>query len=94
VTGVQTCALPISEYQQLLAPDENIALPLVDAWRYKHPDIARAPTAGLHGFKWPERADCFDFFFVTADLLSRLTEVEVQSETAASDHQPIVLDLA
>jgi endonuclease/exonuclease/phosphatase family metal-dependent hydrolase len=82
------------EYQELLAPDPDIALPLADAWRHKHPEIARAPTAGLHGFKWPERADCFDYFFVTEDLLPRLTEVEVQSETAASDHQPIVLDLA
>lgn len=81
------------EYHELLAPDEAIALPLVDAWRHKHPAIARAPTAGLHGFKWPERADCFDYFFITADLLPRLAEVEVQSETSASDHQPIVLDL-
>ena len=81
------------EYQELIAPDDSIALPLVDAWRHKHPDIARAPTAGLHGFKWPERADCFDYFFVTQDLVGRIAEVEVQSETAASDHQPIVLDI-
>jgi endonuclease/exonuclease/phosphatase family metal-dependent hydrolase len=56
------------EYQELLAPDPDIALPLVDAWRYKHPEIARAPTAGLHGFKWPVKADCYDYFFVTEDL--------------------------
>jgi endonuclease/exonuclease/phosphatase family metal-dependent hydrolase len=82
------------DYQQVLARDDSSALPLVDAWRARHPDIARAPTAGLHGFSWPDRADCYDYFFVTEDLLPRLTEVEVQSETAASDHQPIVLDIA
>ena len=56
--------------------------------------MPRPPTAGIHGFKWPEKADCFDYFFVTEDLAGAVTEVEVQSETAASDHQPIVLDLA
>jgi exonuclease III len=30
---------------------------------------------------------------VTDDLAPRLTAVDVQSETAASDHQPVVLDL-
>ncbi|MES2149738.1 MAG: endonuclease/exonuclease/phosphatase family protein [Pseudomonadota bacterium] len=81
------------DYQELLAPDDSDTLPLVDAWRHRHPTISRAPTAGLHGFRWPERADCFDYFFVTEDLVARLGEVEVQSETAASDHQPIVLDI-
>jgi endonuclease/exonuclease/phosphatase family metal-dependent hydrolase len=81
------------DYQHMLAPDDSNALPLVDAWRAKHPNIARAPTAGLHGFAWPDKADCYDYFFVTEDLMPRVTEVEVQSETAASDHQPIVLDI-
>jgi exonuclease III len=31
---------------------------------------------------------------VTRDLEQRIVSAEVQSETAASDHQPIVLDLA
>jgi endonuclease/exonuclease/phosphatase family metal-dependent hydrolase len=81
------------EYQELLAPQEGVALPLVDAWSATHPNMARAPTAGLHGFAWPDKPDCYDYFFVTEDLVGRLREVEVQSETAASDHQPIVLDI-
>lgn len=81
------------DYAEMLAPGDG-ALPLVDAWRLKHPDSARAPTAGLHGYKWPDRADCFDYFFVTEDLAPRISEATVQSETAASDHQPIVLDLS
>ncbi len=82
-----------SDYGELLARDDSIALPFIDAWHATHPGVARAPTAGLHGFKWPQRADCYDYFFVTEDLLGRVAECEVQSETAASDHQPIVLDL-
>ena len=81
------------EYEALLAPPLSGELALVDAWRARHPDHARAPTAGLHGFAWPEKPDCYDYFFVTEDLLPRIGEVEVQSETAVSDHQPIVMDL-
>lgn len=82
-----------SEHAEMLATDGSIALPLVDAWSQTHPDTARAPTAGLHGFKWPDRPQCYDYFFVTEDLVPRLNEVTVQSETAASDHQPIVIDI-
>ena len=82
-----------AEYAEILATDESIALPLVDAWSHAHPNTARAPTAGLHGFKWPERPACYDYFFITEDLLPRLNDVSVQSETAASDHQPIVIDI-
>lgn len=81
------------EHAEMLATDDSIALPLVDAWSQTHPDSARAPTAGLHGFKWPDRPQCYDYFFVTEDLVPRLNEVTVQSETAASDHQPIVIDI-
>ncbi len=44
----------------------------------------------IHGRRQP---DCYDYFFVTEDLVRRVAGVEVQSETAASDHQPVVLDL-
>jgi endonuclease/exonuclease/phosphatase family metal-dependent hydrolase len=82
-----------ADYQALLAAPEAGALPLVDAWGVLHGDMARAPTAGLHGFPWPERPECYDYFFVTDDLAPRLKALEIQSETAASDHQPVVLEL-
>ena len=81
------------DYAALLAAPEGSALALVDAWRVVHGDMARAPTTGLHGYPWPERPECYDYFFVTDDLAPRLTALDVQSETAASDHQPVVLDL-
>jgi endonuclease/exonuclease/phosphatase family metal-dependent hydrolase len=81
------------EYAELVAPNPD-ALELVDAWRATHPEHARAPTTGLHGFAWPDKPDCYDFCFVTKDLAPRVALAEVQSETAASDHQPIMLDLS
>ncbi len=92
--GDFNCTPSSPEYKELIAPEQGIALPLVDAWSATHPHIARAPTAGLHGFAWPEKPECYDYFFVTEDLVPRLSEVEVLSETSASDHQPIVLDIA
>jgi endonuclease/exonuclease/phosphatase family metal-dependent hydrolase len=82
------------DYRALLAPAPAGALDLLDAWRVRHGDMARAPTAGLHGFKWPEKPDCYDYFFVTEDLAGRVADMSVQSETSASDHQPIVLDVS
>ncbi len=81
-----------SDYQAMLAPIDD-APAFVDAWRVAHGGVARAPTTGLHGYPWPDKPDCYDYFFVTDDLAPRVATVEVQSETAASDHQPIVLDL-
>ncbi|QJE00657.1 hypothetical protein HH212_12025 [Massilia forsythiae] len=81
------------DYRELVAPHEPGALQLVDAWHARHGDMARAPTTGLHGFPWPDKPECYDYFFVTDDLAPRIAEVNVQSETAVSDHQPIVLDL-
>lgn len=82
------------EYHELIAPEVGIALPLVDAWSATHPGQAHAPTAGLHGFDWPDKPACYDYFFVTEDLVERVAAVEVLSEPAVSDHQPIVLDIS
>jgi endonuclease/exonuclease/phosphatase family metal-dependent hydrolase len=82
------------DYYALVAPPDEGALAFVDAWRANHPSQPHAPTAGLHGFAWPDKPACYDYFFVTEDLAPRIAAVEVRSETAASDHQPLVLDLS
>lgn len=82
-----------SDYAAMTAPQEQGVLGWKDAWRIVHGDHPRAPTTGLHGFPWPERPECYDYFFVTEDLAGRIANVDVQSETAASDHQPVVLEL-
>lgn len=65
-----------------------------DAWRALHPDRRHAPSVGLHGAEWPDRAYCCDFFFVSTDLVPRLRTLRVVADTPASDHQPVVLELA
>jgi endonuclease/exonuclease/phosphatase family metal-dependent hydrolase len=82
------------DYRELVVPPQPGALGLVDAWPAANPRVPRAPTTGLHGFAWPDKAECYDYFFVTSDLEARVGAVDVQSETAASDHQPVVLDLS
>jgi len=82
-----------ADYRELLAPPAPGELALLDAWKVCHADMARAPTAGLHGYPWPDRPECYDYFFVTEDLAPRVKALKVQSETAASDHQPVILDL-
>ena len=84
--GDFNCAPDSAEYQVLVAS-------LHDAWRIRHPDTANAPTAGLHSFPWPDKPGCYDYFFVTHDLVVRLADMFIQSETSVSDHQPIVLDM-
>lgn len=92
--GDFNCTPDDEAYQALTAPFGDGTPALADAWRVRHGDMARAPTAGLHGYKWPDRADCYDYCFVTGDLAARVAEVKVQSETSVSDHQPVVLDLS
>ena len=76
-----------------LAPDTHRPH-WVDAWPVAHGARAHAPSVGLHGAEWPDRAYCCDFFFVTSDLAPRVRALEVLADTAASDHQPVVMELA
>jgi endonuclease/exonuclease/phosphatase family metal-dependent hydrolase len=66
-----------------------------DAWTICHPAVPHAPTCGLHDrVQWKDGADCRDFIFVTEDIAGRVRRVEVDRETAASDHQPVLIELA
>jgi endonuclease/exonuclease/phosphatase family metal-dependent hydrolase len=63
-----------------------------DAWI---PGQPRQPTCGLHDHvQWKNGPDCRDFVFVSEDLTGRVVRMKVDEETAASDHQPILLELA
>ena len=66
-----------------------------DAWLIAQPDRPRAPTCGIHDrVQWPNGADCRDFIFVTEDLAPRILKVSVDRDTAASDHQPVLIELS
>lgn len=77
-------------YVRMAAP----AAPWLDAWSLVHGGQPHAPTVGLHGADWPDRAYCCDYFWVSARLAGRVGRLQVDAATAASDHQPVVLDLA
>ncbi|WP_201832516.1 endonuclease/exonuclease/phosphatase family protein [Microvirga zambiensis] len=67
---------------------------LLDAWTVAHGRTPHAPTTGVADFKqWPQGPHCRDYFFVTENLTERVAQVQVDVETTASDHQPLMLEL-
>ncbi|MFG3756183.1 hypothetical protein, partial [Klebsiella pneumoniae] len=65
-----------------------------DAWTLRHPQGPRPPTCGIHDRELWDGPDCRDFIFVTEDIANRVVRIAVDVETAASDHQPVVIELA
>ena len=67
---------------------------LVDCWRQQFGSTPHDATCGIFDHvQWPEGAHCRDFFFATANVASRLSGMEVNTQTAASDHQPLKIEL-
>ncbi len=65
-----------------------------DAWRAADPYRDHEPTCGIFDLlQWPQGAHCRDFFFVTKTIASAVSRVTVNTETDASDHQPLVLEI-
>jgi endonuclease/exonuclease/phosphatase family metal-dependent hydrolase len=64
-----------------------------DAWTLVHGDRPHAPTFCVHELKYLTEPVAFDFVYVTDGLKDRVRRVDVDGETQASDHQPVVLEL-
>ncbi len=81
-------------HARLTAAFDDAAVPaLDDVWQRLHPALPQPPTAGVHDrAQWPEAFAC-DFVCASADLRPRLRAVAVDGATAASDHQPMVVEL-
>jgi endonuclease/exonuclease/phosphatase family metal-dependent hydrolase len=75
------------EYARLLAPESGGNAPLVDAW----PRVGAGDghTIGLGG-RSPGR---IDYVLVSPDLVPGLERARVDTETRASDHQPVFVTL-
>jgi endonuclease/exonuclease/phosphatase family metal-dependent hydrolase len=86
----------VSDPQHALLQESNRpGLKYRDAWTIRHGERPHAPTCGIHDrAQWPNGADCRDFIFVTEDLSSRISRVEVDGVTDASDHQPVLIEIA
>ena len=66
-----------------------------DAWTIASPADPRTPTCGVYDHaQWPDGPDCRDFIFVTEDLACRVRRVAVAGKTAASDHQPVLIEIS
>jgi endonuclease/exonuclease/phosphatase family metal-dependent hydrolase len=80
------------EHARVTAPLASGVPRLVDAWTVARPAEAHAPTVGVYEEAWP--VYCCDFAFVTEDLVPRVRTMTVNGGTDASDHQPVILELA
>jgi len=63
----------------------------VDAWQALNPGKPRQDTFHLYDGETP---CCCDYVFVTPDLVPRLRSIRIDTQTQASDHQPVVVELA
>ena len=65
-----------------------------DAWPLVHGSLTHAPTFRLVDRTYGPTPVACDFVFVSDSLAARVTRIEVDSATRASDHQPVALQLA
>lgn len=88
--------LPSSdEYQALIGSQANVHQNLVDAWPFLYPEKDYPPTCGIYDHEqWSEGSHCRDFFFVGGWAKDRLSRMTVNTKTDASDHQPLMIELA
>lgn len=91
--GDFNCEPDSDTHRRLIAPGTDAQARWHDLWAHLHGDAAHPHTVGLHGCDWPDHSYCCDFAFATGALLPRVMSVGVDQETAASDHQPLWIEL-
>ncbi|MGZ5178887.1 MAG: endonuclease/exonuclease/phosphatase family protein [Ramlibacter sp.] len=80
------------EYPELTRPGAEGRL--WDSWRLVHGEAARPPTFRVYDRTYgPDPIAC-DFVFVSDALLDHVRRIEVDTATQASDHQPVMVELA
>ncbi|HEY3794967.1 MAG TPA: endonuclease/exonuclease/phosphatase family protein [Bradyrhizobium sp.] len=80
---------------RLLHTSKRAGLNYRDAWEIGRQGQPRQPTCGVYDrAQWPGGADCRDFVFVTEDLADRVRRIVVDQATSASDHQPVLIEIA
>jgi endonuclease/exonuclease/phosphatase family metal-dependent hydrolase len=63
-----------------------------DAWPLAHGHAPHTPTFCVHSKGYSKTPYCCDFVFVSAEAARRVRDVQVDSDTLYSDHQPVLLD--
>lgn len=64
-----------------------------DAWTVRHGERPHPHSVGLHGAEWPDHPYCCDYFFASAAAVPAIVDVRYDDSSAASDHQPVMLDV-
>ena len=64
-----------------------------DAWALVHGRAPHTPTFCVHSQAYSKTPYCCDFAFVSEPLAPRVRSISVQSETTASDHQPVLVHI-
>jgi endonuclease/exonuclease/phosphatase family metal-dependent hydrolase len=64
-----------------------------DAWALAHDRHPHPPTFCVHSDAYSKTPYCCDFVFVSDDLAQRVRRIDVNLETQASDHQPVLLEV-
>ncbi|MBI2768407.1 MAG: endonuclease/exonuclease/phosphatase family protein [Burkholderiales bacterium] len=65
----------------------------VDAWHAVHGDAPHTPTFHVHNHTYsPVPAAC-DFVFVSDGLKHKVKSLRIDSDTQASDHQPVAVEI-
>lgn len=78
-------------YDEIQAPLTSGGPAYRDAWALAHGGRAHDPSFCVHEKRYAKQPYCCDFVFVSEDLAPRVLDVQVDSDTQFSDHQPIVL---
>ncbi len=69
------------------------AVPLHDAWQLLHPGTPQPPTFCVYEQRYAKEPIACDFVWVSDTLKHRVRGVQVDGQTQASDHQPVLLSL-
>lgn len=82
----------ISARQELTGTRDDLRL--FDCWTLLHGESPHTPTCGIYDHEqWQEGPHCRDFFFASQPAADYVTAIDVDTNTASSDHQPLVLTL-
>jgi len=81
------------EYIHVQSPPEIDATRLIDAWTTVHGDTSQDPTFRLFDRRYGPTPICCDFVFVGENLKSRVKTMQVNTQSRASDHQPVLVTM-
>lgn len=84
---------PTAVEHELMVTAITDAPAFCDAWEVIHGGRPHAHTLGVHNGNPDETPYCSDFMFISEDVAGQAVAIEVDPQTDASDHQPVVLTL-